>query len=382
MIKKKLLIVVSGAKFFLSHRLTLAQAAKNAGYEVHIATPRSNLNQSIIAAGFVHHRILLDRGGINPLRDILTLCSLYRLYRKIKPDIVHQVTLKPILYGGIAARLARVHSVVNAFTGLGYLFISKSPFIKILRNLIAKTYKISFRHPNQRVIFQNNNDRSWFIDNKILHPDTTLLIRGSGVDMTEFSFSDETNEMPLVILPSRLLWDKGVAEFVATARCLRQKNVKARFVLVGDCDKENPKVVPRSQLTKWVDEGVIEWWGERDDMPEVISQSHIVCLPSYREGLPRVLVEAAACGRAIVTTDTPGCRDVVCDGENGFLVPIKDTNALANAIVTLLADPQLRKTMGRAGRQRVEIDYSLDVVLQQTLAIYEKLLSTVSLSYA
>ena len=373
MMRKKLLIVVSGAKFFLSHRLALAQAAAASGYEVHVATPASSLSHSITAAGLMYHCISLDRGGFNPCRDVMAFFSLYRLYQKIKPDIVHQVTLKPILYGGLAARLAQVPSVVNAFTGLGYLFISDRFLMQGLRKLVELGYKIGFRHPNLRVIFQNNEDRWQFVDKKLLHERNTVLIRGSGVDMKAFSFSEESNDTPVVILPARMLWDKGVAEFVAAARMIQHRGFAVRFALIGEGDAANPAVVPTQQLHDWVREGVVEWWGERHDMPAVMRQSHIVCLPSYREGLPRVLVEAAASGRAIITTETPGCREVVSHGKNGLLVPIKNVTALVEAIITLLNNPELRKTMGRLGRQRVERDYDLAVILQQTLAIYENL---------
>ncbi len=372
--KKKLLIVVSGAKFFLSHRLTLAKAAQEAGYEVHVATPPSELNDTITANGLIHHCISMDRGGLNPYRDVISIFSLYNLYKRIKPDIVHHVTIKPILYGGMAARLARVPAVVNAISGLGYLFIGDKNKIKILRSLVLLAYKISFAHPNMCAIFQNEDDRSFFINKKMLNDDQTILIRGSGVDMKLYQPTEESNESePIVILPSRVLWDKGVAEFVEAARMLKQQNVSARFVLAGYFDYANPAVVPETQLKAWVNEGIIEWWGERDDMPIVLGQSNIVCLPSYREGLPRVLVEAAASARVIVTTDSPGCRDVVRDGENGFLVPIKNGKALANALLKLIGNLDLRKSMGEKGRKFVEHDFSLDTVLKQTLEMYQGL---------
>lgn len=373
--KKKLLIVVSSAKFFLSHRLPLAKAAQAAGYEVHIATSSSTLNGEITANELLHHCISIDRGGLNPFRDIISIFSLYRLYRHIQPDVVHLVAIKPILYGGIAARLAGVPSVVNTISGLGYIFISDANKIKILRSIVLCGYRIVFRHFNMCAIFQNEDDRSFFINKKILDENKTVLIHGSGVDMQQYVASQETNEFaPIVILPSRLLWDKGIAEFVAAARLLKKQNVAARFVLAGCFDDENPAVVPKQKLKAWADEGVIEWWGERNDMPNVFRQCNIVCLPSYREGLPRVLVEAAASGRAIVTTNAPGCRDVVRNGQNGLLVPIKNTERLVEALLKLIDKPQLRKNMGQKGRKIVEHDYSLDTVLKQTLAVYENLL--------
>lgn len=374
--KKKLLIVVSVAKFFLSHRLTLAKAAKEAGYEVHIATPPSKYTAEITANGLIHHCISMDRGGLNAYRDIMSIFSLYRLYKSVRPDIVHHVTIKPILYGGIAARFAGVPAVINAISGLGYLFISNNRTIKWVRSLVLPLYKFSFSHSNMCAIFQNHEDRAFFVNKKLINKKHTVLIRGAGVDMQcyqpsiEFSVSD-----PLIILPARMLWDKGVAEFVEAARILKKQNISARFVLVGDSDLANPTAVPKEYLHALIKEGVVEWWGERDDMPIVFRNASIVCLPSYREGLPRALVEASASGRAIVTTDVPGCRDVVRAGQNGLLVPAKNSTALAGALLKLIRDPKLRKSMGKRGRKIVERDYSLEMVLNQTLGIYQSLLN-------
>jgi len=374
--KKKLLIVVSVAKFFLSHRLTLAKAAQEAGYEVHIATPPSELIADITANGLIHHCISMDRGGLNPCRDIISIFSLYRLYKCIKPDLVHHVTIKPILYGGIAARLAGISAVVNAISGLGYLFISNNRSVKWLRSLALLLYKFSFSHANMRAIFQNEDDRTFFVNKNLLNKDDTTLIRGAGVDMQCFQPSIESNVSdPIVVLPARMLWDKGLAEFIEAARILKKQKVSARFVLVGDSDEGNPAVVPQEYLHALTREGVVEWWGERDDMPAVFQESNIICLPSYREGLPRALVEAAASARAIVTTDVPGCRDVVCAGQNGLLVPVKNAIMLANALLKLIRDPDLRKSMGERGRKIVESDFSLETVLNKTLEIYRSLLN-------
>ncbi len=370
---KKLLFVVSGAKFFLSHRLTLAQAAKNAGYKVHVATPPSEFIQNIREAGLIYHPIMMDRGGLNPIKDIASLISLYRLYRKIKPTIVHHVTVKPILYGGLAARLARVPGVVHALTGLGYIFISESRAIARLRGLIQRAYRIAFRHKNLRAIFQNEEDQGQFISRKIVDPKNCILIAGSGVCMSTFTPSEEALETPLVILASRLLWDKGVAEFVEAARILKKKNIPSRFALIGEGDEANPASIPKQQLEAWSAEGVVEWWGERFDVPEIMKQAHVVCLPSYREGLPRVLVEAAASARAIITTDTPGCRDVVRHGENGLLVKPRNSEELASAMEVLINDVELRKKMGSRGREMVEEKYSLTRIIDQTLRVYEDL---------
>src|SRR3990167_3808473 len=372
---KKLLIVVSSIAFFLSHRLTLAKAALASGYEVHVAIPdSSSRDQEVNHYGLQYHRIFMNRGGFNPLQDGISLWSLYRLYRSVKPDIVHHVTMKPILYGSLAARWARVPAVINAVSGLGYLFIANGWWIKRVRAVVKQCLKWALRYPRRYVIFQNEHDRQQFLHEQLLEEQSTFLIRGSGVDMHEFPYTSELLGTPIVLMASRLLWDKGVGEFVAAARYIQQqKNLSVRFVLVGGRDPANPAVISHRQLKRWCEEHCIEYWGERTDMPQVMQAAHIVCLPSYREGLPRVLVEAAAIGRAIVTTDTPGCRDVVRDGENGLLVPVKNVEQLVHALMTLLQNPVLRQTMGRRGRALVEKEYALEVILQQTLAIYQTL---------
>ncbi|AIT62984.1 glycosyltransferase family 4 protein [Coxiella burnetii] len=376
--KKKLLIVINNAKFFISHRLSLAKAAKVANYDVHVATPVSPLIEKIKEEGFSYHAIQIDRCGFNPFKDIFALFSLWKLYRRLQPDIVHHVAIKPVLYGGIAARLAGVPAVVNALTGLGFIFIAQSRYIRILRSILQQGYKLVFQHKNTCVIFQNEDDRTQFLQTKLLDPNNSVLIPGSGVSMSAFYPMEEMPGVPRVILASRLLWDKGVGEFVEAAKILKQKKIDACFILVGGIDSENPSAINQKQLEHWESEGLIEWWRESTEMLAIMHRANIVCLPSYREGLPRVLVEAAASGRAIVTTDVPGCRDVVCDGENGLLVPVKNSEELASAIEILIQNPELRKEMGRRGRARVESKYELDKINFQTMMVYETLLKKIS----
>lgn len=369
--KKKLLFVVSGAKFFFSHRLALAKAAQKIGYEVHVATPPNEFTDRIVAEGLQHHPIYLDRGGLNPVKDIFSVFSLWRLYRRLRPDIVHHVTVKPILYGSIAARWSKVPAIVNAFTGLGFVFIDQSAKIKFLRRLLARGFKYGFKLKKMCAIFQNTDDRDQFVKAEIIRAENCVLIRGSGVSMSLFAPTKESDEKVLIVLAARMLWDKGILEFVEAASYLKNKNVNARFALIGGIDEANPTAVNEKQLHQWVSEGIIEWWGERHDMPAIMQQAHVVCLPSYREGLPRVLVEAAASARPIVATDTPGCRDVVCHGENGFLVPVKNSEALAEALEALIRSPQLRYEMGLKGRELIEREHALERIIDQTLAVYQ-----------
>ncbi|HVC28989.1 MAG TPA: glycosyltransferase family 4 protein [Gammaproteobacteria bacterium] len=373
----RILYVVNDAGFFLSHRLPLAQAAHANGYEVHVATPGDDASKTISSHGYKFHAVPLARQSMNPLGDFKTFLCLFRLYKNIRPDIVHQVTIKPVIYGGLAARLAGVPAMVSALTGLGHIFVDHGLKAKILRSLAKVALRFSLNHRNSMVIFQNPDDRELFIQEGLLTVSNTKLIKGSGVDMVHFSPSEESLGIPLVVLASRMLWNKGVGVFVEAAIMLRDR-VHARFALVGDTDPGNPEAIPDTQLAAWKDRGVVEFWGWRSNMIEVCRQASIICLPSYYgEGVPRILIEAAACGRPIVTTDTPGCREIVRHGVNGLLVPPRDSSALAHALKQLLEDPESRKQMGRAAREIAVAEFSLEKVVSETLAVYRQLLACV-----
>jgi glycosyltransferase involved in cell wall biosynthesis len=370
----KLLFVVNDAAFFISHRLSIAIAARNKGFDVHVATPEGLSTDALVQKGFTYHSIPLTRKGGKSWQELNSLSVLISLYRKLKPDIVHHVTIKPIIYGGIAARLTRMPAVVNAVTGLGYVFIARGVKASLLRSAVKFGYRIALGHKNQRIIFQNPDDSMTFLDAGIVSPQDIVLIKGSGVDMSLFTPLPEALGSATVILASRMLWDKGVEEFVNAAGSLQKKGVKAKFVLVGDTDPGNPAAVPETQLKAWKSSGVVEWWGKHNDMPDVFARAHIVCLPSYREGLPKVLIEAAACGRAIVTTDTPGCKEIVRHGENGLLVPVRDSKALADALQIMIENPALRVKMGARGREIAVAEFSQEQVIKETLSVYHELL--------
>lgn len=370
----RILYVVNDAGFFLSHRLPLAQAAHANGYEVHVATPEDEASKTISSHGYKFHTVFIDRRSMRPLGEFKTFLSLYRLYGNIRPDIVHQVTIKPVIYGGLAARLARVPAVVSALTGLGHIFVDRSRRAKIVRLLVKIGLRFAVNHRNSITIFQNLDDRELFIAEGLISASKTRLVKGSGVDMTHFRPAQEAQGIPLVVLASRMLWNKGIGVFMQATTQLRNC-VHARFALVGDTDPGNPEAIPASQLAVWKGEGVVEFWGRRTDMIDVFRQAFVVCLPSYYgEGVPKVLIEAAACGRPIVTTDTPGCREIVRHGINGLLVPPRDATALASALRRLIEDPELRRRMGRAGREIAVAEFSLEKVVSETLAVYKKLL--------
>lgn len=368
------LFVLNDAAFFVSHRLPLAIGAMEAGYEVHLACPHSPVLTGLRAIPLTVHDIPVDRRGANPVRELGTLLSLIRLYRRVRPALVHHVTVKPVLYGSLAARLARVPAVVNAVSGLGYVFISKGWVARLRRSAVEFVYRRAFAHPHMCAIFQNPDDRERFCRMGIARPESTVLIRGSGVDLASFVPQPEARGVPVVTLAARMLWDKGVGEFVGAAEHLKQAGANARFVLVGDTDSGNPSAVPAEQLNAWVETGIVEWWGKREDMPAVLAMSSIVCLPSYREGLPKVLLEAAAAGRPIVTTDVPGCREAVRDGDNGYLVPARNVDALAGAIARLLEDADARARMGVRSREIAESEFGIEQVVEATLAVYDRLL--------
>lgn len=366
----RLLFVVNDAAFFTSHRLPLAVGAREAGYEVAVATGVGPGADRIRDAGFAWHGVPLSRSGTSPLGEAETVMQLTKLYRELRPDVVHHVTAKPILYGGIAAMTVGVPAVVHAVSGLGYAFISRRPKAQAIRAVIKNGYRLVTSHPNCAVIFQNQDDRDVFGD--AIRTPNVVMIPGSGVDRTKFRPTPLKEGLPVVLLPSRMLWDKGILELVQAARRINAGQKRARFVLVGGVDEGNPTSIPAALLREWVNEGVIEWWGHRNDMERVLEEATIVCLPSYREGFPKSLLEACAAGRPIVTTDVPGCRDAVSGGDHGVLVPARDAVALASAIVTLLDDAPRIERMAEAA---VEASARFDVrrVVERTLSTYASL---------
>ncbi|MDD2767543.1 MAG: glycosyltransferase family 4 protein [Methylococcus sp.] len=373
--KPHLLFLVTEDWYFCSHRLPLAVAAKQAGFEVSVATRVTDHGQAIEAAGLRLIPLRLSRRSTHPLREARLIADLVRLYRRERPDIVHQVAMKPVIYGSLAAHLTGVRAVINALAGLGFLFTSDKASARLLRPLAETAFRLLLNRPNCRTILQNPDDMGLLTRDQVLEPDHIRLIRGSGVDLAKFAPTPEPAGPPLIVLPARMLWDKGVGEFVAAARQLRTEGSEAHFILAGHSDSENPSAIPEPQLRDWEHEGCIEWWGHRDDMAQVFRDCHIVCLPSYREGLPKALLEAAASGRPIVATDVPGCREVVRQGDNGLLAPRGDASALAAALRKLIGDAALRRSYGARSRAMAEAEFSLDAVIGQTLNLYREMLA-------
>lgn len=365
----KLLFVVTEDWYFVSHRLPLAVAAQAAGFDVAVATREGRQAEVIRSAGIRLIPFALSRRGGNPLREVV---ALWRLYRREQPDLVHHVALKPVMFGALAAFLARVPAQVNAVAGVGWLFTTSSGIVRLARPALRWILARLLNQPHSLTIVQNPEDQALLERSGV--PATRLrLIRGAGVDIQIFYPVTPPPDPVCIVLVARMLWDKGVGEFVEAARRLTEAGVNARFVLVGDPDPANPASVPESTLRSWHGQHGVEWWGRREDMPTVLQAAHIACLPSaYGEGLPKSLLEAAACGLPIVTTDAPGCREVVRDGVNGFLVPVRDAAALAAALGKLIGDASLRRSMGEQSRVRAETEFGLETVIAQTLAVYRE----------
>lgn len=371
---RRLMYVVNNPAFFMSHRVPLAQAAQRAGYDVHVATMDGPAVADIQALGMTHHAIPMTRSGKHPLQELGTLLALVRLFRRVRPDVVHLVTIKPVLYGGIAARLARVPGMVAAISGLGFVFLSDSLKMRLVRAVVARLYRIALGHPNSRVIFQNANDRDLLKSLGAVRDAQVVMIRGAGVDLDAYRALPEPPSPPVVVtMVARLLRDKGVQEFVQAAGILRERGVPVTMQLVGGVDAGNPASATQDEVDTWQRDGTVQALGERSDVPALYAASHIAVLPSYREGLPKSLIEAAACARAVVTTDVPGCRDAIEPGETGLLVPVRDSQALADAIARLAEDAALRQAMGKAGRALAEREFNIEQVARTHVALYDTL---------
>ena len=373
--KPVLLYVVNVAWFFRLHRMHLARAALQSGFSVHVATAPDFADdvRQIKLEGLIFHELKLRRGRWSVLEESRLAAALYTLYREVRPDIVHHVTIKPVLCGTLAARFAGVPAVVNSVSGLGFVFTAADRWASLRRLAVTLAYKILFARGAIRVIFENQDDLKMFLDRRIIKPAQAVLIRGVGVDLRRFRPGPPRSGVPLVVLPARMLWDKGVREFCVAAATVKAWGIQARFALVGGLDSENPAAIPEAWLRDQTRGGLVEWWGWREDMVAVYAAAHIVCLPSYREGLPTVLLEAAACCCVLVTTDVPGCREVVRDAETGLLVPPRDPEALALALRSVILDPSLRERLSAAAQVFVKAEFSAEQVRSSTTELYRKL---------
>ncbi len=371
----KLLYFIGVDWFFYSHFLDRALAAKKAGYDVVVLTNLTRTENLLEAHGIRIIGIPFARRSVHPIRFFRNLIDVIRVFRAERPDIIHQVALKPILIGSVAARWVGIKRVINAVVGLGFAFSSRTRAARIARWFLSLLFTGLFKSPETRVVFENGDDLAYFVQKGWVAPEGAVLIRGAGVDTQHFVPRHHVTNPPVVMLLSRMLWDKGVGEFVVAARILQAKHGSqyAQFILVGDPDEDNRGAIARDQLQAWQDEGFIQWWGYQENVAQVLERVSISCLPSYREGLPKSLLESIAMGLPCVATDVPGCREAVVDGVNGYLVPPRDPLALSQAIERLLGNPDLMQQFGHASRKMAVEQFSSELINEQTLDLYRSL---------
>ncbi len=372
----KVLYLVTEDWYFWSHRLALARAAKRRGHEVVVVTSVNKHGEMIKKEGFKLVPWTLDRSGNNPLRELGSVWELVCVYRRHRPDVAHHVALKPVLYGAVASAVAKTPVTVNALAGLGHIFVAKGVRAFVVRKILTAVLRLAMRRKKSGAIFQNPDDINRFVDAGVVHPSKVSLIKGSGVDTGVFAPpTTEPSGVPIVLLHSRMLKTKGVYDFLEAAKLLKSR-IQVRMVLAGAPDPHNPASVNLATLEKWNREGYVEYWGQKENMPEIIRRSSVVVLPSlYGEGVPRSLIEAASAARPLVAYDIAGCREIVRDRVNGFLAPAGDVKALAGHIKKLLVDDDLRARMGAAGRKIVEDEFCVERVVGETLDLYGKLMS-------
>jgi len=364
--------------YFNLHWLQRARALKDSGAEVHVVMSVTNsgsvdkLNQE----GFLCHQWSIDRKSMNPLVNFFGFIELYQLLSKIKPDIIHAITIKPNLFIGLMSYFVKIPYVLSV-TGTGLIFSGKSWKLKSVRPFIRGLYKLPrYNKVPHKIIFENPEDKAYFVTTGLCERDQAVTILGAGVDTSVFKATKATNHhQPILLFAARLLWDKGLGDLLEASKILREKNLDFRLWVAGIIDEDTINAIDISLLQDWQQEGLIEWLGTKSDMPGLLAKTDIVILPTfYGEGVPRVLIEAAACARPIITTDIAGCREIVEDGINGLLVPSRDINALANAIEQLLLAPELRQEMGLKGRELVVKNFSEQQVISETMSLYHELL--------
>ncbi|MEI6791446.1 MAG: glycosyltransferase family 4 protein, partial [Myxococcaceae bacterium] len=358
--------------YFLSHRLLIAKAAQREGFEVYVATHVEKHEEKLRQDGFTVFPTIFSRNNKNLLTQIKALFQLVKIFRQVRPDIVHNIALKAIVFGAIASWINRLPKTINLVAGLGVVFTDQSKKYKLISRFARRLARVLLQHSGTLVIVQNSDDMS---EMKLMAPRAKIcLIRGSGVNIHDYAPILEPTGVVKVTLVGRMLWHKGVGELVEASRLLKSWGEELEILLVGGLDFGNPACISKQQLLDWQSVGLIKWLGHQMDIARVWAESHIAVLPSYREGLPKSLLEAAACGKPIIAADAPGCREIVVDRYNGFLVPVRNAEALAKAIQRLIHKPELRVKMGYRSRQLVCKEFSNEHVVEQTMRIYHELL--------
>ena len=365
----KIILSATTSWNLFNSRMGLARALKASGNEVIFLSPHDKYSQYLIDKGFSWVHFPLKPRGKNIFQELASMLFMISFYRRVKPDLVYHFTPKGVIYGSLVAKIAGVKVIFNTITGLGYVF--SEPSERVLRTLVKIFYPIALF--NTIAVFQNSDDQKLFCEKRIVASDKNFLIRSSGVDMDLFKFSPQVEGKPIVLLSSRFVKEKGIRYFIEAARILKTRNINVRLALVGQPEENQPTSITLTEIEKGVSGGLVDWWGWHDNMEEIYPKAHVVCLPTYyMEGVPKVLIEAAACGRPLIATNVPGCREIVQNGYNGILVPPKNALALADAITKLSKDREMRKRMGRNSRELASINFSAEKVIADYFELYEK----------
>ncbi len=366
---KKIVICLNTSWNIYNFRINLARAIKEAGYEVVLVAPYDKYSD-ILSQEFEYYNIYINNKGTNPKEDLKTVIGFYRLYKTIKPDIVLNYTIKPNIYGNIACSFLDIKTI-NNISGLGTVFIKESFITKIVKGL----YRYSLGK-SSKIFFQNSDDRDLFIENQLVELHKCDVLPGSGIDTNKFVPVQYKNEDGIFkfLLIARMLWDKGVGEYVEAIKILKSKYLNIEFQLLGSLDVANNTAISKEQMSEWVNQGFVNYLGVTDNVKDFIKKADCIVLPSYREGTPRTLLESASMAKPIVTTNVPGCKDVVDDGVNGYLCEVKNAQDLAEKMEMMLnLTSKERRAMGEAGREKMINEFDEKIVIDRYLKVIQSL---------
>lgn len=371
---KKLLFVINHLDWFWSHRLPLAKGALAKGWDVDVAVTNATGDSKLKEEGFTGLELPPSDKGFMPLTVLKTIWAIHKLIKAERPDVMHAITIKYAFIAGLAARFHRCVRVVFTLAGLGYLFSGEGTKPKLLRLLVGPLLKLAFKNPRAQIIFQNPDDMNLMIKRGFVNAEQCTLIRGSGVDLTQFPFTPlPENDNPVILMPTRLVHDKGIAVFIEAAKIVHTKNPDVRFQIAGGITHNNPLAISKTEMEDMIEGSPVEWLGKVDNMPALYQSASLICYPSYYgEGIPKVLLETCATGRPIITTDHPGCREAVNENENGLLVPIKNAQATAESIIKIVGTPETLSKMGQISRKRAENEFDVKLIVEKTLNVYDK----------
>ena len=359
--------------FLYNYSLSLFKFIQTKGYQVYLSSPKGTYSALLQKENLNWQEFPLSRKGMNPLKEIHSVQQFQKVLAATQPEILHNFTLKSVLYGSLAAKKFSHIKIINTITGMGFLFINKDIRTRLVRAILIPLLRFALK--DTKVLFLNTTDRDFYLERRIIEPGQAKIIHGSGVDIDTFSPGKpiQKKKKPTIIFPARFLKDKGIYEFVEAARITKKKHEECVFVLVGSIDKGNPSSIREDELNAWIKEGIVECWGWQDEMAAVYQQASMVCLPSYREGLATSLLEAAACAVPIITTDVPGCRELVINDKTGFIVPTHNTKELARCIIYLVEHPAQSIEMGLRAREFIVEEYSQDTVNADIYQTYTEL---------